>query len=254
MAKSITAGVWISPDNNTWYKLTDDNRSPMQITPTRIEQVQRMADGTMRKFVVASKDIIDMSWTYIPSASSTLYTGGGTTGPFAPTTDGNYGAGFMKAFYDQYVFQPIYVRVVRGTDNYLGTAQSSSQAGTFTNPLTITTVSPGYSLSGGVPIASAGFVTYTTSTNHGLTIGQIVDIAGITPVGYNGTYVVTAVTSTKFTISNINTASASGSYMTALPMTGTDLYQAFITDFKYTVVKRLTLTDYVDVTLQFTEI
>jgi hypothetical protein len=250
MARSITAGVWISPDNNTWYKLTDDNRAPMQITPTRIEQVQRMADGTMRKFVIASKDVIDLSWTYIPSASSTLYTGGGSTGPFSPTTDGNYGAGFMKAFYDQYVFQPIYVRIVKGTDNYLGTSQSSSQAGTFTNPLTISAVTPGYSLA----TATAGFVTYTTSVAHGFSVGQIVDIAGITPVGYNGSYVITAVNTTQFVVSNINTATASGTYKTVLPMTGTDLYQAFITDFKYNIIKRLTLTDYVDVSIQFTEI
>lgn len=250
MAKSISAGMWVSPDNNTWYKLTDDNRSPIQITPTRIEQVQRMADGTMRKFVIATKDVVEAAWTYIPSASSTLYTGGGSTGPFAPTTDGNYGAGFMRAFYDQYLFQPIYLRVVKGTDNYLGTAQASSQTGTLTNPITISSVTPGYS----ILTATSGSVTYTTSTNHNLSVGQIVDIAGITPVGYNGSYIVTAVSTTKFAVSNINTATASGSYMTVLPMTGTDLYQVFMTDFKYTVVKRLTLTDYVDVTMQFTEI
>jgi hypothetical protein len=250
MSKSISAGIWISSDNSTWYKLTDDNRAPFQITPTRIEQVQRMADGTMRKFVVASKDVIDVSWSYIPSASSTLYTGGGTTGPFAPTTDGNYGAGFIKAFYDQYVFQPIYVRLIRGTDNYLGTSQSSSQAGTLTSPLTISTVTPGYSLT----TPTSGFVTYGTSVAHGLSVGQIVDIAGITPAGYNGTYIVTAASSTLFAVSNINTATASGTYKTVLPMTGTDLYQAFITDFKYTVRKRLTLTDYVDLNIQFTEI
>ena len=29
MAHSIAAGIWISADNNTWYKLTDDNREPI---------------------------------------------------------------------------------------------------------------------------------------------------------------------------------------------------------------------------------
>lgn len=250
MAKAISAGIWISPDNNTWYKLTDDNRSPLQIVPNRIEQSQRMADGTLRKFVIASKDIIDTSWSYVPSASTTLYTGGGVSGPFSPTTDGNYGAAFLKAFHDQYVYQPIYVRIVKGTDNYFGTSQASSQTGTFTNPLSITTITPGYSIA----TPSSGFVTYTTSISHGFSVGQIVDIAGITPVGYNGTYVITAVSSTQFAVSNINTATASGTYKTVLAVNGTNLYQAFITDFKYTVIKRLTLTDYVDTSIQFTEI
>ena len=250
MAKAIAAGIWISADNNTWYKLTDDNRSPIQIVPVRIEQVQRMADASMRKYVIASKDVIDTSWTYIPSASTTLFTGGGASGPFAPTTDGNYGAAFIKAFYDQYVFQPIYVRVIKGTDNFTGTAQASSLSGTLTSPFTITTVTPGYSLA----TPTTGQTTYTTSVPHGFSVGKIVNIAGITPIGYNGGYTITAVNSTQFAISNTNTATASGAYKTVIAQTGVDTYQAFITDFKYVVVKRFTLTDYVDVAIQFTEI
>lgn len=246
MAKAIASGIWISADNNTWYKLTDDNRSPIQIVPVRIEQVQRMADASMRKYVIASKDVIDTSWTYIPSASSTLFTGGGSSGPFAPTTDGNYGAAFIKAFYDNYVFQPIYVRVIKGTDNFTGTAQASSQIGTLTSPFTITTVTPNS--------PTVGKTTFTTSAPHGFSTNQIVNIAGITPIGYNGGYVITVINSTQFSILNTNTATASGAYKTVIAQTGVDTYQAFITDFKYVVVKRFTLTDYVDVTIQFTEI
>ena len=42
--------------------------------------------------------------------------------------------------------------------------------------------------------------------------------------------------------------------MTVTPRAGTELYNVFMTDFKYTVAKRFTLTDYVDVSMQFTEI
>ena len=35
---------------------------------------------------------------------------------------------------------------------------------------------------------------------------------------------------------------------------GVEVRKVFITDFSYTVVKRLTLTDYVDVKIQFTEV
>jgi hypothetical protein len=250
MARSIDSGIWISPDNSTWYKLTDDNRDAINSNPMRIEQSQRMANGTMRKFVIASKNVIDVSWKYIPAASSTLYTGGGSTGPFAPTTDGNYGAGFMKAFYNKYVFQPIYVRVINSTDTVASGNFSSSQSGTSLTPLTISTITPGYSLS----TPTTGSVTYTTSSAHGLSAGQVVDIAGIFPVEYNGSYIVNAVTSTQFAVSNISIATPSGTTKTATPRKGTELYTAFITNFQYEVVKRFTLTDYVNVSMQFTEI
>jgi hypothetical protein len=249
MAWSIAAGIWISPDNNTWYKLTDDNRGPIQSAPVRIEQVQRMANGTMRKFVVANKNVIDCSWSYVPAASSTLYTGN-NTGAFAPTTDGNYGAAFMKAFYNKYVFQPIYIRLVMSTDNTNATAFKSSQFGTKINPIQISSVLPNYSLATLTP----GSVTFTTSTAHGLVVGQIVDVAGVFPVEYNRSYVVNAVNANSFAVSSILTATASGTYKTVTPRSGTELYQVFMTDFKYTTVKRFTLTDYVDFSIQFTEI
>lgn len=249
MAHSISAGIWISPDNSTWYKLTDDNREPIQSNPVRIEQVQRMANGSMRKYVIANKNVIESSWRYVPAASGTLYTGGGVSGPFSATTDGYYGAAFLKAFYNKYVFQPIYVRIVNSTDVVGGTFKSS-QSGTFINPLSITAVTPGYSLA----VATTGSVTFTVGTGHGITAGQIVDIAGVYPIGYNGSYIVNAVNTTQIAVSNINTATATGTSMTALPRQGTELYNVFMTDFKYSVVKRFTLTDYVDVSIQFTEI
>jgi len=250
MTWAIAAGIWVSADNNTWYKLTDDNRQPIQSAPVRIEQVQRMANGTMRKYVIANKNVIDASWSYIPVASGTLYTGGGNLSGFKATTDGGQGAGFMKAFYDKYVFQPVYLRLVNATDNASATAFNSSQTGTLTNPIQIVTVTPNQSL--GTP--STGSATFTTTTSHGLSVGQVVDIAGIFPVEYNGSYIVNAVDATRFAVSNISTASASGTYKTVTPRSGTELYQVFMTDFKYTTTKRFTLTDYVDVTMQFTEI
>lgn len=249
MTLAIESGIWISPDNNTWYKLTDDNRDAINSSPQRIEQVQRMANGTMRKFVIANKNIIDVSWRMIPAASSTLYVGGGTSGPFSPTTDGNYGAAFIKAFYNKYVFQPIYIRLINSTDTVTGNF-ATSRYGSLINPSTITVVTPGYSLA--TPTLNS--VTFSTNSPHGLSVGQIVDINGVFPSGYNGSYIVNAVTSTQFAVTNINTATASGTYMTATPRQGTELYNVFITDFKYTVIKRFTLTDYVDVSIQFTEV
>ena len=255
----VSAGIWISADNATWYKLTDDNRAPIQQAPTRIEQVQRMANGAMRKFVIASKNVIDCSWTYIPAATQTISSlpkGNGSDmslgTPFQPTTDGALGAGAMKAFYEKYLYQPVYVRLIEGTDIFSGTSYASSHVGSYTTPLTITTVTPGYSLT----TVTTGSVTFTTSVAHGYTVGKIIDIAGIMPNGYNGSYVVTATdSSTKFAISNINIAPiVSGTNNTVQLVAGTRLYQAFMTDFKYTINKRFVLTDYVDMSIQFTEI
>ena len=58
MSYSINAGVAISLDNSTWYSLTDHNRQQITVTPTLIEHAQRMANGRMKKYVVASKKTI----------------------------------------------------------------------------------------------------------------------------------------------------------------------------------------------------
>ena len=68
-------------------------------------------------------------------------------------------------------------------------------------------VSPTFSISAVVPSSpSAGSVTYTTLTAHGLAIGDTVVISGLLPVEYNGTFTVTAVTSTTFRVANATTA------------------------------------------------
>jgi hypothetical protein len=171
MTMPIVAVIQISADYNpgtqlgTWYALTDHNRAPIAITPQRLELSQRMANGTMRKYVVANKKVLDISWKFVPSASTTITTQSGKTVPsFAPTVDGNYGAGFMKAFYEQYVFSPIYVKLTYAKDNATGTGHASSVLG------------------------------------------------------------------------------------------GSEIIQVFITDFKYTVINRFTLSDYVDIDMQFTEV
>ena len=53
--------------------LSDHNRSQIGITNERIEQRQRMANGTMRSFFIADKLTIDTSWTMLPSRSFKNY-------------------------------------------------------------------------------------------------------------------------------------------------------------------------------------
>jgi hypothetical protein len=49
--------------------LSDHNRSEINVSNQRIEQRQRMANGTMRSFFIADKLTIDTSWSMLPSRS-----------------------------------------------------------------------------------------------------------------------------------------------------------------------------------------
>lgn len=170
MSYNIKAGIAVSVDGVNYFNLTDHNRQPIQYSPQRIEQAQRMADGTMRKMVIANKATYDVSWQMIPSGSQTITSQSGQTiSSYQPTVDGNYGAGFIKAFYEKYVFQPIWIKLIFATDNYSGNSHLPSQL--------------------------------------------------------------------------------------ASPSTGNyQVLKVFISDFKYTINKRLSLVDYVDVSMQFTEV
>ena len=68
------------------HALTDHNRGPLQIDTERIENKQRMADGTMRKYVVADKRTITVQWDGVPGES-------------AKTVDGLWGADDLETFY-----------------------------------------------------------------------------------------------------------------------------------------------------------
>ena len=70
----------------TWTKLTEHNRNPVSLDPVRLEQVERMANGTMRKIFIADKMSISVSWTMVPSYSTM-------------TVDSGYGAAELQAFY-----------------------------------------------------------------------------------------------------------------------------------------------------------
>lgn len=59
------------PSIMTWNnnKISDHNRSDVQIDVTRIEEMNRMANGTMRKYVIADKRTFTTSWTDLPQTA-----------------------------------------------------------------------------------------------------------------------------------------------------------------------------------------
>lgn len=61
---------WSDDGGTTWNKISDHGRDSLQITIERIENAQRMADGTMRRYVVAKKHQFQSSWANLPSVSN----------------------------------------------------------------------------------------------------------------------------------------------------------------------------------------
>lgn len=67
-------------------RLSDHNRSPISLDYEKIENRERMANGTLRTYVVATKRKVKASWEDLPRQDSV-------------TADGFWGANSMKNFY-----------------------------------------------------------------------------------------------------------------------------------------------------------
>lgn len=83
-------------DGTTWQKITDHNRSPLQVSVDRIENSQRMANGLMRRYVVAKKKEWQVSWENIPSRRNATF--GGKTG--LTTVDGGWAGEDIENFHN----------------------------------------------------------------------------------------------------------------------------------------------------------
>ena len=104
-------GIENNPDViNQFLILSDDNRSPIQMQPQRIEKRERMINGRMRSYHIADKLKISVSWSMLPSRSyilrpefdpdggkSALYK---TSGEY--TTDGGAGGVELLDWYENH--------------------------------------------------------------------------------------------------------------------------------------------------------
>jgi hypothetical protein len=119
MTYQIQAGITVSitGEDGTWYQLTDHNRQPIKISYEVIEKTNRMADGTLRRYVINRKHKISASWQMVPS-STFHYLPDGVTKIYdtvdSSSTDANKGKGgiWMKSFYEANVFVPIKVKLI----------------------------------------------------------------------------------------------------------------------------------------------
>lgn len=69
-------------------KITDHNRSELAVSIERIETSKRMANGTMRKYVVADKRNFSVSWDELPFSKDF-------------TVDGFWGGREIEDFYNK---------------------------------------------------------------------------------------------------------------------------------------------------------
>jgi len=69
-----------------WNKVTEHNRSPVELNIDRIEKSVRTSNGTLRKNHIADKKSFSMSWDMLPSYRTL-------------TVDGAWGAEDLRSFY-----------------------------------------------------------------------------------------------------------------------------------------------------------
>lgn len=69
-----------------WNKITEHNRSALELSPERIERVVRTSNGTLRKNHIADKRKFQLSWDMLPSYRTL-------------TVDGGWGAEDLRSFY-----------------------------------------------------------------------------------------------------------------------------------------------------------
>lgn len=105
MAFKIAQGIQVSLDNITWYKISDHNRQPINVDYEIIENAKRMANGKMRKYVIDKKLRVSTSWSNFPTIDSYLV-------DYSTYTKAG---GWLKAFYEANVFQPIYLKIQYAT-------------------------------------------------------------------------------------------------------------------------------------------
>lgn len=96
---------------NQFLILSDDNRSPLDFKPTRLESRKRMVNGRMRSYHIADKLTLSMSWDMLPSRAYALRPDySPTTGEsqykgntsFEYTTDGGAGGVDILKWYENH--------------------------------------------------------------------------------------------------------------------------------------------------------
>jgi hypothetical protein len=163
------------------------------------------------------------------SYTFTVHANNGTVGPLGPNESAPSNAVIPSAAH-----VPVLQVVISGPSSVPTTPSQASYTITVTNPITATSnfpanVSVTHTLSpirATIPAGGAsrnvatGTVTITTTSQHGLNIGQSITIAGVTDASFNGTFTIADVpNATTLTYAQAGAAATSGSgTVTGLPL------------------------------------
>lgn len=240
MPYSLQSGIQVSINGTTWYRLTDHNRGEIDITPLLIEKEARMANGTLRKFVVAKKDVISVSWDFLP----TLHVDN-TSNIQSATVVGNTIVFVTSSAHNFTTSSSITVRGLSPSGfNVTGVQPTSASGTTFVVPNSLGAA--GIGTGPGVARDENRPSLTTVDGNYG---------AGWISAFYNancGIPIYVKIVSSKYSTPSTGQVPADNTYVTAA--NGETVYQAFMTGFSNTIRKRTRTTDYADITLEFTEI
>jgi hypothetical protein len=182
------------------YIMTDHNRQPLQISYDVIETSNRMANGTMRRFITANKKKLQISWSGVPAA-----------GGYNFTADANLGAAWLKSFYEENIYNPVWIKLTyaeegwrfagKQTVAYNDRYSSTNQTFNSTNLNANTGIGSSYIISNksfSTFSASSGSATLTTKIPHNITTGAEIYVTGVDQV-FNGTWIVASTTSNSLT-------------------------------------------------------
>jgi hypothetical protein len=306
---SASAGLAVatSASPSVFYYLTDHNRQPITMDNEVIEKVNRMADGTMRKFVVARKRKVNVSWSQLvsgtgvpvsdydvikltPSPSTVADVWTNSTGS---TNTANYNQTYTATANIRRTSSSTanaYIRIDwkkadgsfngnTGATNILSINNSSwtQLSVTATAPadtayaIIVVNATPASTTDyiyvksvtfAGNFVATSRFIagtdttislTYFTNLNSGYTM---------TADGYKGgAWIKSFYEQNVFTPIKLRVTHSSDDYnkntegaFYPSPYSGGETIDCYITSFSYDIVKRYTLTDLVDIKMEFTEI
>lgn len=215
--------IKLSDGTNTFY-LSDHNRGPVQESYEQIEKANRTANGTLRKYVVASKKSWSASWSMIPGFSSQV-------------VDGYMGAHDMQSFYMASYDIPLTLSF------YSGRTVAINGSVTYSSPSRTYVVPTGHGI-------IVNDIVSFANTNGTTTF----DISNAK---------VTAVTATSITVAaGAGTGTAVGNMYVVTPAKGLvaagslPSYTAtvFISDFSRTINKRLGDIEFWDCSMSFVEV
>lgn len=111
MSWQQNAIMYWSTDGSTWNKISDHNRSPLDVSWERLERKNRMAGGTLRRYSVAKKRTFTCSWEMFPSKMTPSYDGKTGVG----TVDGGWAGENIENFYNT-VDGSFWIKLRKGTD------------------------------------------------------------------------------------------------------------------------------------------